>query len=200
MTNKKAIIQLALATLIGMPLIAIIIDRFSERVDLASTIMGIMPLWKQVLYGIISGGVAAVLAQLIIDAPFMRKVNVKYIAMLGGIKLSWSDIIFVAFCAGVGEELLFRGAIQPIMGIAWTAVFFVAIHGYLNPRDWRISVYGVFMTVVISVLGWLTEISGILTAMIAHTIIDIWLLYKLQIAAAREKEIVKDSMNDNIES
>jgi len=187
MTGKKLILQLALATLIGMPLIAVLMDRFSDTIDLRTSLIGIFPWWKQIVIGVITGALFAFFAQMIIEAPFMRQVNVKYIAVLGGFRLTWNEIVFISLCAGVGEELLFRGALQPIMGILWTSLFFVAIHGYINPRDWRISVYGIYMTVVICVLGWFARSSGLVTAMIAHTLIDIWLLHKMQVAADKEE-------------
>jgi membrane protease YdiL (CAAX protease family) len=34
----------------------------------------------------------------------------------------------LSFAAGVSEEILFRGAIQPIFGLIWTSVLFVLIH------------------------------------------------------------------------
>jgi membrane protease YdiL (CAAX protease family) len=83
----------------------------------------------------------------------------------------------------VGEEILFRGAIQPFLGVAVTSVLFVAVHGYLNPKDWRLSVYGVFMTIGIAWLGYLAETQGLLSAIIGHTIIDVYLLIYLQRSA-----------------
>ncbi|MEY3398022.1 MAG: hypothetical protein RL220_616, partial [Bacteroidota bacterium] len=144
--DRFTIMKLSLATLVGMPLVALIFDQFSESVDLAAAITGFVPLWRQLLAGIILGVGGAAIAHIVIAMPFMQKVNVKYSNMLGHFDLGWNEILFVSFCAGVGEELLFRGALQPLMGIPLTSVFFVAIHGYLNPTDWRISVYGIALT------------------------------------------------------
>ena len=90
-----------------------------------------------------------------------------------------SLIIFISFCAGVGEEILFRGVLQPLIGIWITAVLFVAIHGYLNPVNWRISIYGIYLTLVIGIIGHLTDWLGLTTAIIAHMIIDVILFYKI---------------------
>ncbi|MBK7566807.1 MAG: CPBP family intramembrane metalloprotease [Bacteroidetes bacterium] len=43
-------------------------------------------------------------------------------------------MLFLSFCAGVGEELLFRGAIQPWLGIWLTALLFI-FYTDLNPKD-----------------------------------------------------------------
>ncbi|MFM9986662.1 MAG: CPBP family intramembrane glutamic endopeptidase [Flavobacteriales bacterium] len=183
MVNKKIIIQLALATIVGMPLAAIVIDRISDSVDLATSIIGLHAWWLQILLGLGVGLVSAFVAQLIINSPLLNKVNKRYANMLGRFDLNWSEIIFISVCAGVGEELLFRGALQPLLGILLTSIVFVAIHGYLNPKDWRLSLYGVYMTVVIAIIGFLTLKSGLIASMIAHTVIDIYLLYKLQQSA-----------------
>jgi membrane protease YdiL (CAAX protease family) len=100
--------------------------------------------------------------------------------MLGRFRLNFSEVLLISLCAGVGEEILFRGAIQPFLGVAVTSVLFVAVHGYLNPKDWRLSVYGAFMTIGIASLGYLAETQGLLSAIIGHTIIDVYLLLYLQ--------------------
>ena len=90
-----------------------------------------------------------------------------------------STIFFVSFCAGFGEEVLFRGVLQPKLGIWLTAVIFVGIHGYLNPNNWRISIYGIYLTIVIALTGYLSRHFGLTTAIITHMIIDVILFYKL---------------------
>jgi membrane protease YdiL (CAAX protease family) len=138
--DRATIMKLSLATLIGMPLIALIIDFFSETVDLRFTLVGVEPLWKQILVGLSLGITSAAVAHFVLSLPFMRTISTKYVNMFSQFKLGWNEILFVSFCAGVGEEILFRGAIQPLIGIVLTAIVFVAIHGYLNPKECRISV------------------------------------------------------------
>lgn len=195
--------QLALATLIGMPIIAIIIDRFSETVDLATVLIGSAPLWSQLLAGIIVGVISAVLAQAMVSLPFMQKMNVKYTSMFGNFRLTWSEILFLSLCAGVGEELLFRGAIQPLLAIIPTSILFVAIHGYLHPKNWRLSIYGLFMTGVICIIGLMAIRFGLISSMIAHTLIDVYLLSKMQQMAAtfpeESSEALESSERDSIE-
>jgi hypothetical protein len=90
-------------------------------------------------------------------------------------EMNFAIIVGVSLCAGIGEEIFFRGVVQPLpyCGVWVTAIFFVAIHGYLNPMDWRISIYGVYMTILIAGLGYLTDYMGLTTAMVAHTMIDV---------------------------
>lgn len=191
MVNKKIIIQLALATIVGMPIAAIVIDRISDSVDLATSLIGVHDWWLQILLGLLVGLVAAFVAQIIINSPLLNKVNKRYANMLGRFDLSMSEILFISVCAGVGEELLFRGALQPLLGILITSIAFVAIHGYLNPKDWRLSMYGLYMTIVIAGIGYLTVVSGLIASIIAHTVIDVYLLYKLQ-QSAGEVEVTEN--------
>jgi uncharacterized protein len=186
--DRSTIMKLSLATLIGMPLIAVIIDFFSDTVHLPSTLMGVEPLWKQLVVGISLGISSAAVAHVVLSLPFMRAINTKYVNMFSQFKLGWNEILFVSFCAGVGEEILFRGAIQPLIGIILTSIFFVAIHGYLNPKEWRISVYGFTLTLVICALGYASKNIGILSAIIAHFMIDVWLLHLLQRNESTEPE------------
>lgn len=200
---KSLVMQLALYTITGMPLVAIIIDRFSERVDLRAALIGYEVLWKQIAFGVFAGVVIAVLAQLLILSPLLRNVNAEYANLLGRFKLSMNEIVLVSLCAGVGEEILFRGALQPIFGILITAIIFVAIHGYLNPKNWRVSIYGLFMTVAIYAIGVMSDYLGLISAIIAHTIIDIYLLFHLQKTSREvvvtENKFLKDDSRDEPE-
>jgi membrane protease YdiL (CAAX protease family) len=163
-----------------MPLIAIVVDRFSDTVNLQLAITGDGNYSMQLLWGAIAGLGIAVGAHLLIASPLLNEVNTSYARLLGRFRLSFSEILLISLCAGVGEEMLFRGAVQPFLGIPITSVLFVAIHGYLNPRDWRLSIYGIFMTAGISLLGYLCQTRGLLSAIVAHTLIDVYLLLYMQ--------------------
>lgn len=177
--QRSRLTSMAGATLLGMPFIAWVIARFNDDIDLMFRWTGQDPIWYQLLLGLPTGILAALGAKFIVSRKYMEGVRLRYARMFRSLRLNWSEIIFISMCAGVGEELLFRGVLQPIMGIWLTSFIFVAIHGYLNPRDWRISSYGVYMTAVIVVLGFMTEIIGIWSAVMAHFIIDVILLHEL---------------------
>lgn len=179
MERKHLILRLALATIIGMPLMALAIDHFSEKVSIADALIGDGQFGMHVLYGIVAGLAIAIPGYWISTRPWMGRVHHQYARLIHQFNLNNSDILFISCCAGIGEEILFRGAIQPYLGVLLTAIFFVAIHGYLNPKDWRISVYGIFMTAGIAGLGFLAETNGLLVAIVAHTIIDIYLLKRM---------------------
>ena len=103
----------------------------------------------------------------------MRQLNTQLVALFKD--LTWPQIIALSICAGVGEELLFRGLLQtwlvaklnPLWGILGASVVFGLMH-YLN------SIY-IFLTFVLGCLFgvayYLTD--SLLLIMIAHAVYDI---------------------------
>jgi uncharacterized protein len=152
---------------------------FVQGRDPLQAVLGPSPGWLQAMVGAATGAGIGFLAWWFVSRPFMHPVAMRYADMIGPLMQRRSDRIFVSCCAGVGEELLFRGALQHWMGIPLTAVFFVAIHGYLDPRNMRISLYGVMMTVFMIGLGIMARDLGLLAPMVAHAMIDVVLLEKL---------------------
>lgn len=130
----------------------------------------------QLPIGLIYGLVTAWLGWQLIKMQLMHEVKNFYSSIIQQLKLNWLDIIFISFCAGVGEELLFRGAIQYWLGIYFTSIVFVGIHGYLNPKDWKISIYGGYLTLVMIGISYGFEELGMVSAMAAHFAIDVYLL------------------------
>lgn len=177
--QKRMILLMATLTLLVMPLIGWVISLFSSKVVLWDRWVGNESLRTQLFYGVAAGITVGFLARGVVSLPFMEPVRKKYANRFADLDLNAFEIIFISICAGVGEELLFRGALQPIFGIIITSFIFVAIHGYLNPKDWRVSIYGLYMTLAIMGFGLLTEIIGIWSAVVAHALVDIILLADL---------------------
>lgn len=180
MKNRTLILRLAWLTLIGFSAVGFVIADVFMNISPAEMLSSDYPLLTQILFGGLTGWLCGLIAWTVITLPFMKKVRDKYTDLfLRSLRLRPRDVLFISFCAGVGEEILFRGGLQPIMGLWITSVVFVAIHGYLNPMSWRVSVYGVTMTGIIILLGWQSVEFGLVTSMSAHAVIDIYLLFKL---------------------
>ena len=189
--GNKRIILLGLFTIAIFPLIGFIINYFFSSEPFWSIFFSKKGILLELLLGLCVGTVAGLFAWGIITTKLMQPVRDKYQGVIGSLKMNLTTIIIVSICAGVGEEILFRGILQSYFGIWLTAVFFVAIHGYLNPMDWRISLYGSYMTLAIALLGYLHQDFGLTSAMLAHTMIDIVLFIKLT-----NLHSVTDSTND----
>ena len=158
----------------GVALITLVQQR-----DLWYVLFGKGDLLVQLGVGVGAGLFIGYGARAMIRRPFMRDLDAQFAERLGPRVGRMSDRLFLSICAGVGEELFFRGAVQHWLGILPTAVLFVAIHGYLDPRDRRMLSYGLYMTLGMLLLGWLAQRCGLLAPMVAHTIIDIVLFRQL---------------------
>lgn len=76
----------------------------------------------------------------------------------------------LALVSGVAEELLFRGALWPHLGLAGTSLLFGLVH--VLPRR-ALAVYPVFATLVGLLLGLLREGSGsVVPPMVAHVLVN----------------------------
>lgn len=176
--NRK-IIHLATLTLIGFPLIGALILWLAGGPPFIEMFKVTTPLLFQLPIGIAVGAFSGWGAWIIVRSPWMEPVRSKYTDLIGQLRLSPWQIVYISLCAGIGEEILFRGVIQPYLGVWITAILFVAIHGYLNPMNNRLFMYGLYMTMVIALIGFMTDLLGLYSAIIAHTVIDIILLQKM---------------------
>ncbi len=188
MISKKTILLLALGTLFVFGGLGMLIIPFVRKINILEFLGGVEKYWLQILIGIAFGIVTAKAGWQIVELPKLAKTKIFFTNIIKPLKLNYTEIIFISICAGVGEELFFRGAIQPMLGIWLTAILFVLLHGYLNPFNLPLTYYGIYMVLVIGVIGLMTEHFGIVTAMIAHTIIDIVLLSKLSTVAIPDEE------------
>jgi membrane protease YdiL (CAAX protease family) len=175
------IIGLGVITLVVFPLLGLLIHWLVERnfEILTSAFENGMNPFIQLAIGGIIGTVFGFIAWAFVKSDYMRPVLKKYGQVVKSMKLSVGTIIFLSFCAGVGEEFFFRGVVQDYLGVLITAVIFVLIHGYLNPFDKVIFVYGILMTALITALGFMDIHLGLISAMTAHMMIDVVLFYKL---------------------
>src|SRR4051794_30687642 len=100
----------------------------------------------------------------------------EFIPLLAG--CSWSDMALIALSAGVGEEMLFRGALQTSFatwfGLGWGLVLAGILFGPLHP----ISLPYIFVTIVLGFyLGEAFLLTGnLLTVMVTHSIYDLALM------------------------
>ena len=184
--QKRQVLLLGLLTLLVMPAIGALLIYFLSDVAITERLTGPYPWWKQVLLGIPLGLTSAWGAKYIIDLPKMSTTKHQADAMIAGLNLNKSEMVFLSLCAGVGEELLFRGAIQglilpfsPLLVIMGSSILFVAIHGYLNPKAGKIAWYGIYLVGIVAIWGVLSEEIGIFVAIVAHFIVDVYLFFSV---------------------
>ena len=89
-------------------------------------------------------------------------------SLFGGFMSPWGALALVA-AAGLGEETLFRGALQPRFGLLLTSLLFAVIHiqyGFLSPATLVIFIIGL-------TFGWLRQRSGLIACIAAHALYNV---------------------------
>jgi membrane protease YdiL (CAAX protease family) len=102
------------------------------------------------------------------DWPPLRTIREKLRGVLGETlaHLATWHMALLALAAGVGEELLFRGALQPRVGLALTALVFGLLHALTPLYLVLAGIFGLY-------LGWLQARSGsLLVPILAHALYD----------------------------
>lgn len=123
-------------------------------------------------YGLEFGFAYAFIAYLFMKAPFFDALPNRVDRIIDQLPLTYADGIFLSACAGIGEELLFRAGIQPLLGPWITSVVFVALHGYLNPWNWKFSMYGLIVLPFIVVISFGFVHFGLWFSIAAHFAYD----------------------------
>ena len=182
--TDKSIFLMGAFTLYGFSLLAFgIVSFFIEDKSFYDLVFRGAKLPWQILHGLLFGLCSFAIINVFIRSGFLEDLT-GFVNDFAS-KMNWVQIVFISFAAGVGEELLFRVAIQYFFGVWPTAFLFVLIHGYLNLSDWRVFTYGVVMTILSAGFGLLYIKYGIAAAMMAHFIIDLLILGSLKLANQR---------------
>lgn len=171
--NKKSLFHLSIFTLFGFSLIAYILLHFSKSLVYWDMLSFDFFNLKAISIGLGVGVVAAILGLILVHFLPSGKLDNMMDSIMASLDPKWYHILFYSFCAGVGEEILFRGAIQHYIFLWPTAILFVLIHGYLNIKDKTMFIYGVFLIFISASFGYLFKFLGIYAAISAHFIYDV---------------------------
>ena len=135
-----------------------------------------MPLGVQlgvVLFVAVLLSVGAVIA---LRFPRLRTL-VRVPEALKSIDLSGEKPWIVGLCAGIGEELLFRAALQPLVGLWFGALIFAAAHFRTamlgSASNTKRAAYMLNVAVAGVALGLVFEHIGLFAAVLIHATIDI---------------------------
>ena len=173
-------------TLLAFPIPTFLVFYFVEGIrpieilELDHLNMG--PLALGLAFGVVYAFIALAFMQSSVFDPLPNRVE----NMVRRMNLSIWDCFFLALCAGVGEELLFRSGVQYYLGPWVTSVLFVAIHGYLNPFNWRMSLYGLIVLPFILIISFALEKFGLWFCIAAHFSYDL-VLFLMMRASVNER-------------
>lgn len=117
----------------GLALTALLISAGREDVDIYR-IEGVstgLQLGLSPLMGVLLGlGVVSMTRWAVLRFGWARLLHRDFRAMLG--PLTKREVLILAVASAIGEEMLFRGALQPWIGIWWQALIFALLH--VGPR------------------------------------------------------------------
>lgn len=129
--------------------------------------------WSAV--GVLGGLWVVIASRLMMRLRFAQDMAAIMRQMLG--PLTWRQAFLLALMSSIGEELLFRGAMQPTLGLGLTCLIFAAMHWPMSAQliPWTISA-----GLMGYAFGWSFDRSGhVLGPVIAHFVINFINLHAL---------------------
>lgn len=178
--SRELFMRMGLLTLLVPLVIVAIFYYFNATAFMIPVVIGKVNVWIQLGAGVAGGFLLSGITWLMGKWKYLNDVNFDFTLRLGIFNFSLQEILFLSFCAGVGEEIVFRGMIQPWLGILTTSFMFIALHGYMSYSSWPKVIFGLILFSVGTILGILGEYIGLLAAIVAHIIYDIIAFQRIQ--------------------
>lgn len=124
---------------------------------------------RLVMIGALGAGILLVLSYFFEDwFPSFRDLKAVMMRFLGPVSVPMA--LYLAVITAFGEELLFRGAIQPFAGLILTSVLFGLLH---MGQDGFLSAWSVWALIAGLLLGWMyEETSSLWPPIVAHFIVN----------------------------
>lgn len=189
--EKKKIYLMGWVTLLVFPIPAFIALYFTHDFTLREFFDLDRFKFHHLITGGIIGIVYAYLANFAMETKLFKSVPLRVDQLVKSMNLTIGESIFLSICAGVGEELLFRVGVQTYIGPILGGILFVALHGYLNPFNWRQSLYGIIVLPLAFILGYAFEYVGLWFAIAIHFAYDLTLFLSFD-KEETEKENVEN--------
>jgi membrane protease YdiL (CAAX protease family) len=162
---------LILALYGGLALLALLISAGRDDIDIYRIAGRSTPLLLALspLIGLAVGLLVVFLSRFAVHRfDWARRLHGDFRSILG--PLTGREILVLALASSVGEELLFRGALQPMIGVWMQALVFALLHIGPGVRflPWTASAFGVGL-----LFGWLFQFTGDLGGpVVAHFAIN----------------------------
>lgn len=169
--------------------LGLVIIHFAHPQPLAQVLLAGMPWLDQLALGAALGlAIGLVSAVSSLRQPSAEAVQ-RTTASYARLDLSGWHPVWISLGAGISEELLFRAALQPLIGIWGASLLFLLAHArayefHRIDRAALLQASGVLGMALAFGLGF--EYIGLLAMMVAHTIIDIVGLLIVRRLAARQ--------------
>ena len=186
---------MGLITLIVFPVIGFFLLWFFEDYTIKGLI-GTLELDRVVevitLIGIELGLLYGFFVVFVSQAPVFEKFASPQMKMLKRLNLNWMDALFISFCAGFGEEILFRVCLQTWFGPWVTTFVFIAIHGYFSIKIIQKNILGILLFPFILLISFGYEEFGFWFSVSAHFAYD-FLMFMMVVGESKKMRLQQTS-------
>ena len=139
------------------------------------------PIAVQIGWGITFGLAISVPSMVVVFfVPLFSSLRRQLLDLVSRLDLGALNPLWISLSAGIGEELLFRGALQPILGIWWASFIFTLAHfrsGQFHSMNWQKLIYAASIFIVGSFLGYVFLEIGLIAAMVTHAVVVVVSLF-----------------------
>jgi uncharacterized protein len=180
---KKISLRRQLLTCALLSVLAVAVILLFKRQPYLPSLLAGLPLIYQAVLGIVIGALYWAGSAIGYKYTAKHQATQSIVESYGRLDLRGWNPLWIALAAGLGEELLFRGALQPLLGVWVTSALFVLVHtrAYrFNKFNGRVLVQALGIFAASVVFGFLAIYAGLVTAMIVHVAMDVAGLYTIR--------------------
>jgi membrane protease YdiL (CAAX protease family) len=179
--SRPLVVLLSLGAAIGLSAAAALIIVFGQQRSLATLFEPRHLMLERIAAGSLLGlGLAVAIASLTLLPP-LRPARELIDRVMVELRAGPGLIVLVGLCAGIGEEFLFRAALQPLVGIWVAALLFAFAHVGVTKLDRPRLAFAAYAFSTGALFGLFYEKHGLPGAAAAHAVYDIALLFLLQL-------------------
>ncbi len=171
--TRDSFLALVLATEASLIFVALVLSLIFP-VPFAELMGGSMPMAIQVFVGLVASGILFLAVTFVVwlFPSVMDTAGGLLREVIGRARPTTGDCALISAGAGVGEELLFRAVLYPLLGPLGSAAVFGLAHGF-NAESWAGRLMYVAATFIVGLfLGWIFITFGLIAAIVCHASYD----------------------------
>ena len=148
---------------------------------LATVLIEGQPIVAQIGWGVTFGLAISVPSTVVVlFVPLFSPLRRQLLDLVSRLDLDALNPLWISLSAGIGEEILFRGALQPILGIWWASFIFTLAHfrsGQFHSMNSQKLVYAASVFIAGLFLGYVFIEIGLIAAIVTHVIVNVVSLF-----------------------
>jgi membrane protease YdiL (CAAX protease family) len=156
---------------------------FGDR-TLTTVLVEGQPIAAQIGWGIAFGLAISVPSVVVVFfVPLFSPLRRQLLDLVSRLDLHALNPLWISLSAGIGEELLFRGALQPVVGVWWASVIFMLAHfrsGQFHSMNWQKLIYAASVFIAGLFLAYVFLEIGLIAAIVTHATVDVVSLFTAQ--------------------